>query len=192
METDAGKWGPPKMGPDKQVSRKAPSHHGPAHSPKKEYGLGLKNQVTTMDMLERSDMWIADSGASNHVTFSDKGCRNRRISTELTHGIVGNSVLPKCELDIPCVHFDKNGAQLGEVIITDVSHLPEGNFNLCSVTRLQEKGWTLTGNANYIKLKKGKKSLMFNIVINTPKGALYIGKFSRKGVEEVMGGASYQ
>jgi hypothetical protein len=35
-ETNAGKWGPPKMGHNKQVSRKVPSHHGPAHSPKKE------------------------------------------------------------------------------------------------------------------------------------------------------------
>jgi hypothetical protein len=93
-ETDAGKWGPQKMGPGKQVSRKAPSHHGPAHSTKKKYGLGVKNQVTTMDMLKRFDMWIADSGASNHVTFSDKGCRNRTIATGLVHGIVGNSVLP--------------------------------------------------------------------------------------------------
>ncbi len=42
-ETNTGKWGPPKMGPNKQVSRKVPSHHGPAHSPKKEYGLVAKN-----------------------------------------------------------------------------------------------------------------------------------------------------
>jgi hypothetical protein len=59
-----------------------------------------------------------------------------------------------------------------EVIITDASHLPEGNFNLFSVTGLQKKGWTLTGNADYIKLQKEKKLLLFNIVINKPKGAL--------------------
>ncbi len=94
---------------------------------------------------------------------------------------MGNSVLSKCELDIPCVHFDKDGAHVGEVIITDVSHLPEGNFNLFSVTKLQEKGWTLTKNVDYIKLQKEGKSLLFNILINTPKGALYVGKFSRKG-----------
>jgi hypothetical protein len=51
-ETNTGKWGPQKMGPNKQVSRKVPSQHGQAHSPKKEYGLGVKNQVTTMDMLK--------------------------------------------------------------------------------------------------------------------------------------------
>ncbi len=74
------------------------------------------------------------------MKFSDKGCRNKRLATGLTRGIVGDSVLPKCELDIPCVHFDKDRAQEGEVIITDVSHLPEGNFNLFSVTRLQKRG----------------------------------------------------
>jgi hypothetical protein len=52
-ETDAGKWDPPEMGPNKQVSKMVPSHHGPAHSPKTEYGLGAKNQVTSMNMLKR-------------------------------------------------------------------------------------------------------------------------------------------
>jgi hypothetical protein len=151
-ETNAGKWDPPEMGPNKQVSKMVPSHHGTACSPKIEYGLGAKNQVTSVDMVKRTDIWIADSGASNHVLLSDKGCRNKRIATGSTHGIVGGSVLPKCQLDIPCVHFDKDGAQVGEVIITDVGHLPEGNFNLFSVTRLEKKGWTLTGNADYIKL----------------------------------------
>ena len=55
---------------------------------------------------------------------------------------------------------------------------------------MQKKGWTLTGNADYIKLQKGGKSLLFNIVINAPKGALYVGKFSRKGGDEVVGGAT--
>jgi hypothetical protein len=60
-KTGAGKWGPTKMGPNKQVSRKVSSHHGPAHTPKKEYGLGVKNQVTAMDMglltLVHPTMW---------------------------------------------------------------------------------------------------------------------------------------
>ncbi len=184
-EIDAGKWGPPNMGTNEQVSKMATNCHGPVHLPMKEYGLGTKGQVATMDMLKRSDMCIANSGASNHVPFNDKGCRNKskRIATGSTHGIVGDSVLPKCELDIPCVHFDKDGTQVGEMIITDVRHL-------FSVTRLQKKGWTLTGNADYIKLEKGQRSLLFNIVINTPKGALYVGKFSRKGGDKVMGGVT--
>ncbi len=143
-----------------------------------------------MTMLKRSGMWIADSGASNHVTFIDKGCQNKRNATSSTHGIVSKSVLPKCELDIPCVYFDKDGNQmLGEVTITDVSQHSEGNFNLFSLPRLQKKGWTLSGNVDYIKLQKGGDSLFFNIVVNTPKGALYVSEFCSKGGDEVMGGA---
>jgi hypothetical protein len=93
VETNTGKWDPTEMGPNKQVSMMVPSHHGPAHSPKTEHGLGAKNQATSMDMLKRTDIWIADSGTSNHVTFSDKGCRNKRLAPGSTHGIVGNSVL---------------------------------------------------------------------------------------------------
>ncbi len=66
-----------------------------------------------------------------------------------------------------------------------MSHLPEGNFNLFSVTRLQKKGWILTGNADYIKLAKGKKSILFSIVIYTPKGALYVRNSAKKGVIEL-------
>ncbi len=80
--------------------------------------------IVSMDNSKRIDMWIADSGASNHVTFIDKGCRNKRIATGSMHGIVGESVLPKCELDIPCIHYDKDEMQVGEVLITIVSHLP--------------------------------------------------------------------
>ncbi len=93
---------------------------------------------------------------------------------------------------IPCINYDKDGTQVGEVRITDVSHLPEGNFNLFSLTRLQKKRWTLSDNADYIKLQKGGISLLFSIVINAPKGALYVGKFSRKGGAEVMGGAAHK
>jgi hypothetical protein len=67
----------------------------------------------------------------------------------------------------------------------------EGNFNLLtSLTILQKKGWTLAGNAEYIKLQKGGNSLLFNIVVSPPKGALYVGEFCRKGSDEVMGRAA--
>jgi hypothetical protein len=139
-EANDGKWGPQEMGPNKQANKMVARHHGPAYSPESEYGLETKTMMAFMTMLKRSDMRIADSGASNYVTFSDKRCQNKRDATGLTHGIVGESVLPKCQLDIPCVHFDKDGNQVEEVTITDVSHLPEGNFNLFSLTRLQKKG----------------------------------------------------
>jgi hypothetical protein len=63
--------------PNKQANNMVTSYHGPAYSPKYEYGLGSKNMIASMTMSKRSDMWIADLGASNHVTFSDKGCQKK-------------------------------------------------------------------------------------------------------------------
>ncbi len=70
----------------------AASSHRSAYSTINEYGLGTNNMMSSVRRLERSDMWIADSVASNHVTFSDKGCNNKRDVTGLTHRIVGKSV----------------------------------------------------------------------------------------------------
>jgi hypothetical protein len=44
-ETNAGKWDPPDMGPNKQVSKMVPSYHGPAYSPKIEYELVPKTRL---------------------------------------------------------------------------------------------------------------------------------------------------
>ncbi len=45
VETNADKWDPLEMGPNEQVSKMVPSHHGPAYSPKTEYGLGAKTRL---------------------------------------------------------------------------------------------------------------------------------------------------
>ncbi len=106
----------------KQANKMVTSYHGPAYSPKNEYGLGTKNMIASMTMSKRSDIGTPDSGESNYVTISDKGCRYKRNVTGLTHRIAGKPVLPKCELDMPCVHYDKDGNQVGEVTILDCSH----------------------------------------------------------------------
>ncbi len=68
--------------------------------------------MASMTTLKRSNIWIADSVASNHVTFSDKGCQSKRDVAGSKHGNVGKSVLAKCDLDIPCVHFVNIGNQV--------------------------------------------------------------------------------
>ena len=148
---------------------------------KQEYGLGVTPKMSNMAILKRSDMWITDSGAPNHVTFSDLGCVNKRRSSGATHGIVDKSVQqPKWEAYKPCTHYNKDGKLIGNLIMTDVSHLSECSFNLFSTTRLQKRGWKLKGTATYIKLNKGDSTLMFDQVFNTPKGGLFVDQFPRQ------------
>jgi hypothetical protein len=121
-------------------------------------------------------MWIADSDASNHVTFSDKGCRNKRIVTGLTHGIVGESVLPKCELDIHCIHhYEKDGMQMGEVIITDVPKVSTG-----------EKATVMNGrwfhHNSTLKVHKGETgpNKIWDFTVNQLTGIPFTGIYSKK------------
>jgi hypothetical protein len=69
-----------------------------------------------------------------------------------------------------------------EVTITDVSHLPEGNFNLFSLTRLQKKGWTLSGNTDYIKIKRGGTNCCSTLLSTHPRELCMKENSAEKGV----------
>jgi hypothetical protein len=62
---------------------------------------------------------------------------------------------------------------LHDAKISDVTHLPKAKYNLFSITKLQNDGWTLGGNADAIWLTKGDVGIKFDIKIPTPKGVLY-------------------
>jgi hypothetical protein len=75
---------------------------------------------------------------------------------------------------------DKNGNVLNDAKISDVTHLPKGKYNLFSIKKLQNDGWTLGGNADAIWLTKGDIEIKFKIKIPTPKGVLYAMYHERK------------
>ncbi len=60
-EDSNGAGGPQELGSNKQANKMVTSYHGPANSPKNEYGLDTKKIMASKTMLKRSNMWIADS-----------------------------------------------------------------------------------------------------------------------------------
>jgi hypothetical protein len=75
---------------------------------------------------------------------------------------------------------DKNGNTLNDAKISDVNHLPKGKHNLFSISKLQNDGWTLGGNADAIWPTKGDIEIKFDIKIPTSKGVLYVMYHERK------------
>ena len=59
--------------------------------------------------------------------------------------------------------------------MTDVSYNASYNFNLFSVSRCLVNGWTVTGDKTHVKLVSpcNTKSILFDLVVQTPKGAVY-------------------
>jgi hypothetical protein len=87
----------------------------------------------TMETLVDKDMWIADTGAKRHVTYSRIGGVNNCNMTVKMRGFVGESINPDLEMDIPVTYMCDNGKEI-EAKLKDVQVNEKFNFNLFSVT----------------------------------------------------------
>ena len=88
-----------------------------------------------MDILKDNEIWIADSGATNHCSKSDKGATNVRKAESLAMGFSGPAMVAESEMDLPSVICDRFGQEQLSVILTYGSCRKGNNFNLFSVGR---------------------------------------------------------
>ena len=96
----------------------------------------LASVLIKMDILFEKDVRIADTGASNHGTYSDLGGKNVQTSTSSNLGIHGGAVKVEKTIDISGQFVKKNGKEGIKATLTVVNYTPGSNFNVCSVTRL--------------------------------------------------------
>eukprot|EP00804_Cyclotella_cryptica_P028830 CCRYP_019720-RA/>CCRYP_019720-RA protein AED:0.58 eAED:0.63 QI:0/0/0/0.5/1/1/4/0/888 len=89
----------------------------------------------------------------------------------MTGGQVGVSKL----MDFTVTNYKKNGKEGATFKMTDVSYNAQYNFNLFSVSRCLVGGWSLTGEKDQVKIIAPcvTKSITFDLVVKTPKGAVY-------------------
>ena len=134
-----------------------------------------------MDILFEKDVWIADTGASNHGTYNDLGGTDVQISTSSNLGIHGSAVKVEKTINISGQFVEKNGNQGLKATLTAVNYTPGSNFNVISVTRLLMQGWSIAeGNANRIILQSSTgEQINFDIVVKTAKGAIFATRFIR-------------
>ena len=138
--------------------------------------------VFACDLLKDPDIFIGDTGATCNSTNSDIGLVDVR-QAKMTDNIIDasrNDILGSIVGDMPSTVCDKNGQELQDVMIKDIVHLPQSGYNLFSLTKRLEDGWTLGGNANAIWITKGKLKVTFDIKIKTPKGAIFAIYLKRK------------
>ena len=75
--------------------------------------------------------------------------------------------------DIPGDLVTRYGEPKGTATLKGVSHVPNANFNLLSLTKRMREGWQLGGKKKSIWLKNSERRIDFDIVIPTRKVALY-------------------
>jgi len=68
----------------------------------------------------------------------------------------GNGSYVSALRNIPGELVNRHGEQKGTVTLKGVSHVPNANFNLFSLTKRMREGWQLGGNKKLIWLEKGE------------------------------------
>jgi hypothetical protein len=97
------------------------------------------SQIRPTRALSSPNMWIGDTGATQHSTKHRQGGINSCPLTCRTRGIYGQAVKPDAEVDIPGISCDKNGDEQFAVKLQSVNVIPESHYNLISITQLMEE-----------------------------------------------------
>ncbi len=132
---------------------------------------------STMETLVDKDMWIVDTGATSHVTYSRIGGVNQPNRMVKTRGFVGESINPDLKMDILVTYMCDDGKEI-DAELKDVQVNKMFNFNLFSVTQMLQKGFILKGDAKLIRFCKGNPRFKFDSVIWTWGGLCTVQDFA--------------
>jgi hypothetical protein len=136
--------------------------------------------TTGAHILESQDIWIADTGATSHVTKHTEGGRKHRQTNVWTRGFAGKTIQPDCEMDIPVTYVDVNGTETFDVVLRDIQMNEKSNYNLSSVTKMLVKGYKLKGNKHLITVWNQTQLIGFDLVIRTKKWSAFLCQVHEK------------
>ncbi len=119
--------------------------------------------TTGAHILESQDIWIADIGATSHVTKHTKGGRKHHQTNVWTRRFAGETIQPDCEIDIRVTYVDVNGTEKFNIMLGDIQTNKKINYNLFNVTKMLLKGYKLKGNKPTITVWNQTQSIVFDL-----------------------------
>ena len=146
----------------------------------------IQNELVMKDIMNNNEYWIGDTGATTHMTNNSEGIYNCAYPTESTQVVMGNGTKVNKEKIGTLIGqiSSKNGT--GEKIeLQSVVVSSQAKFNFLSLTALMKVGWQMQGDANKLTLTRGRKQLVFDHKVKTPKGMLFVIKIKRATSQEL-------
>jgi hypothetical protein len=135
---------------------------------------------SNLKLLEHPDIWVADTGATVHVTSKEEGNENAEscdVAVKVGNGKIAESTFKGSLRFDACDH---KGTMIERGILSKVHVVPEAPFNLCSISQCMEQGWTLGGNKGKgIWLEKNGNTLKFDIRLDTAEGVVWCACLKR-------------
>ena len=110
-------------------------------------------------LLSDPNVWLADTVATVHTTPYQTGLIVTKGATAGDSITVGNGTRDAASVvgDISGVMCDQYGVEVGPGKLQEVLHLPDGKFNLFSVSKLQNEGWLVHGDKDRIWMMKKQR-----------------------------------
>jgi hypothetical protein len=181
-ELEANKDKRPKWKSAKPASEVAQANVDTGSGPKVEFTLCALSFPKDQRILQDPNIWIADTAATVHTTPYATGMHTVKQATKEDSITVGDGTHVRATrvANVTGTRCDMYGNELGVSELRDVTHLPNGKFNLFSLSKMQMNGWALHGNAKMIWITKGEHIVTFDIVIPTAKGLLFAMYFRRE------------
>lgn len=135
----------------------------------------------TFEVLKEPDIWICDTGASCHSTYSLLGATNIRSSGVSTVGHTGEPITTTKTINIPGRFVSRDGTNTMSAVLSDVGYNEKMNYNLFSLSRMLVSGWHITkGDSAGISIANEKGDVIsFDIVVKTSRGAVFAARFIR-------------
>jgi hypothetical protein len=153
-----------------------------------EYLLcALTFPINDSKLLLDPNIWIADTAASVHMTTHQQGQIDIRTATNDATITMGNSNSELVTVigTLPGTVCDQYGNKLNKVAIDNTSYLPNGTFNLFSLTQMILKGWVMGNNKTSIWIENCRNKVTFDSMIPTLKGMMFAMYFARQ--TEIVG-----
>jgi hypothetical protein len=121
--------------------------------------------VSTEENKITKNTWLADSGASSHMTHCDKGMFNvEDIESSITIGDSKSLLSHK----MGSIQFWCNKPQGRKTFILDqVKHVPDSCVSLISIPMALQSGLHIGNRGNHLFLQKGNFEIYFNKLFKT-------------------------
>ena len=130
---------------------------------------GRKTALLSTEISE--DVWIADSGASSHITNTLQGMYNQCKILSKVKIASGEYIDANIIVDMSGIAIQKDGTKK-DITLCNIKYVPCLFCKLISLTTIMNRGFKMTGNGQLITIEKASTSYMFDQQIKSGDGDL--------------------
>jgi len=118
-----------------------------------------------------STTWIANTGASCHMTNSIKGLKDLKDADRIIK--VGNGEKLTCNKVGTWTGSYEQEGKIKKITLKNVAYVPQLSTNLISLTQILENEWELKGTKSKLHIYKNSNKMTFDIKIKCRKGHVF-------------------